>query len=311
MPKNEGYEMRLLKVLFLTGLLVCYSHANAWFFFFIPGSVTRAVGDAVTGAKGDVCVPESVKVGDSIPSIAGNTMKILSLSGTSSLCTNPATPIRADVEYTFTFKSNAGVSLSDDYEAKPLTDYQRYNGTLLIATSKSQRNKGVLINSREKRPNTDPQGVASAFERAQIAALADAQTKNAEMVKLNGSQAWRFEVHGKTKGTFGTEMVYIITVMEGDNEVLVVNTFTPTSSYQRDRDELRKVAEGVSGIKTQETQVASPTTAPPQSLSPAADSVGTQSNLASKLRELAKLLADGLITKAEYETKRAELLKSF
>jgi len=132
--------MKKINFLLFIGILCFYTNANALFFFFIPGSVTRGAADAITGAKGNICVREAAKVGDVVPSVAGNTMKILSLSGTSSMCSNPALPIRADVEFTFTFKSNAGVNLSDEYEAKTLTDFQRYNGTLLMAASKNTRN---------------------------------------------------------------------------------------------------------------------------------------------------------------------------
>jgi len=228
------------KIGFVFLLLMCfYTNANAFFFFFIPGSAMRGISDAITGAKGNICVKESAKVGDVIPSLAGNTMKILSLSGTSSICNNPALPIRADVEFTFTFKSNAGVNLSDEYEAKPTTDLQRYNGALLTATSKTTRNKGVVINSREKKPNDDPNALASNVEKQQISNLAEGVSKNAEQLKISGLNAWRFEVHGKTKGVFGNEMVYIITVLEGANEILVINAYTQLSNYEKDKVELQ------------------------------------------------------------------------
>jgi hypothetical protein len=42
---------KLSLLIFIAGLTVSFN-ANAWFFFFIPGSATRAIGDAITGAKG-------------------------------------------------------------------------------------------------------------------------------------------------------------------------------------------------------------------------------------------------------------------
>jgi len=335
--------MKKINFVLLVALMCCYTNANAFFFFFIPGSATRGVSDAITGAKGNICVKEATKVGDVIPSLAGNTMKILSLSGTSSACANPALPIRADVEFTFAFKSNAGVNLSEDYEAKPTTDLQRYNGVLLMATSKTTRNKGVVINSREKKPTDDPNVLASNVEKLQISNLAEGVSKNAEQIKINGSNAWRFEVHGKTKGVFGNEMVYIITVLEGVNEIVVVNAYTQLSNYERDKVELQKVATEISGIggiaspvTTQEIQQAPVTTTPQQTSSQvtatvntsapvanqaqqvevqkstgsAQDISSTTSQTSNKLRELSKMLNEGLITKQDYENKKAELLKS-
>lgn len=311
--------MKKIQYILFVGVLFFYTNANAWFFFFIPSSVTRGVADAISGAKGNICVKEVTKVGDVLPSVAGNTMKILSLSGTSAVCANPALPIRADVEFTFTFKSTAGVNLSDDYEAKPLTDLQRYNGSLLLAASKSTRTKGIVINAREKKPNTDPQSLASNVEKAQISNLAEAVSKNPEQLKLNGSNAWRFEVHGKTKGVFGTEVVYIVTVLEGDNEILVVNAYTPAANYEKDKDELRRIASEITGI-TANTTVAPETTTSTiqqqtnQVVEKNEVSVPTgntnSSNIGNKLRELAKLLSDGLITKEDYDLKKTEILKN-
>lgn len=295
-----------------------YTNANAWFFFFIPGSATRGVADAISGAKGDICVKDTTKVGDVIPSIAGNTMKITSLSGTSSICANPALPIRAEVDYTFTFKSNAGVNLSDDYEAKPLNDYQRYSGTLLTASSKSTRNKGVLINAREKKPNSDAQGLATGLETSQKANLVDAVTKNSEQLKINGASAWRFEVHGKTKGVFGTDMVYIITVLEGDNEILIVNSYTTQSNYENDKQELKKISSEISGITAGAPVPQSNTVAQqvqnnepiPVVSTPAVETSSNTSQVSTKLRELSKLLSDGLITQKDFDVKKAEILKN-
>lgn len=77
-------------------LLACVSsNANAWFFFFLPGSVTSKIGDAFTGAEGDNCVGSNAKVGDTIRLATGKLMTVKSLSGTSSRCTNAEHPIRA------------------------------------------------------------------------------------------------------------------------------------------------------------------------------------------------------------------------
>ncbi len=53
----------LLLTLAFTGLLVTNT-ANAWFFFWIPGSVTGKISDAITGSEGENCIGSSAKVGD-------------------------------------------------------------------------------------------------------------------------------------------------------------------------------------------------------------------------------------------------------
>lgn len=66
------------------------------FFFYIPGSFIQAAGDSLSGAEGNHCVFAGAKVGDSIilPN-SGAPWTVVSVSGTSSRCTDPSHPIRA------------------------------------------------------------------------------------------------------------------------------------------------------------------------------------------------------------------------
>ncbi len=303
---------KILSVLLLITTTVIVSPIANAFFIFIPGSLIRAVGDSITGAKGNICVKEGSKAGDILDSPAGNTATITSVSGTSAMCKDPALPIRAELEYKFNFKSTAGINLTSDYEAKTLTDLQRHNGTLLIAAAKSTANKGVQINGRQKNQNTDPQTIASSFEIAQKSALATAETKNAEKLVINAANAWRFEVHGKLKGIFGVEVVYLLTVLEGDNEVLIINTYTSASNFENQKEEMRQVAYNITGIKSKPVAEQKIDAIPSVSVdtnNAVVPPTATNNSSAEKIRELAKLLNEGLITKEDYESKKSELLK--
>lgn len=66
---------------------------GCWFVF-IPGSVTAAVSDKLTGSEGENCVTSTTRVGDRV-TWKGQTMLVKSLSGTSSRCSDPNLPIRA------------------------------------------------------------------------------------------------------------------------------------------------------------------------------------------------------------------------
>ena len=95
---KKAYEMKISTMVLAFFLGAVSVRANA-FFFFVPGQVVGAIGDAITGAKGDMCVKEGANVGDVLKSTAGNTGVIKSLSGASGRCRNPATPIRAEIEF--------------------------------------------------------------------------------------------------------------------------------------------------------------------------------------------------------------------
>lgn len=70
------------------------------FFVFIPGSLIKAAGDAITGAEGEHCVGRGAQVGDRITLPDGKVGTVKSLSGTSTYCTREEHPIRAALAIT-------------------------------------------------------------------------------------------------------------------------------------------------------------------------------------------------------------------
>lgn len=84
-----------MKPLRIAIILAAATQLAGCFFVFLPGSVTSAVADSVTGAEGQHCVAPNKKVGDVYHYPDGRRATIKSLSGTSVRCTDPARPIRA------------------------------------------------------------------------------------------------------------------------------------------------------------------------------------------------------------------------
>ena len=208
-------------------------NANAWFFFFIPGSVTRAISDAITSSKGNICVKETAKEGDNLTSPNGNTARILSTSGTSSICKNPALPVRAEIEFTFKFNSKAGIDIPDDYENIVLTDLERYNGNLLKVRSKNSKNKGIIVTSTAKKQNFDISVWANNIEKTMLANpnLLNVKAVNPEQIKIKGMNAVRFQIQATLKGLFGDEITYLYTLIEGEDELVSINVYQPTALF--------------------------------------------------------------------------------
>jgi hypothetical protein len=315
----EAFKLKKFYITAALASLFLSTDVYAWFFF-IPGSATRAIGDSITGAKGDICVKESYKVGDTINSTTGNIGTIKSLSGKSSICNNPATPIRAEVEFQFNFQTKSAISLPDDYEVKQPTELQKFNGQVLSANAKGKRNTGVVINARKKDSNSDPAAVASAYEKSHLNFLLDAESKNPEQLTINGLKAWRFEVNGKLKGVFGQQLTYLITVIEGDSEILSLISFTPTQNYAEEKATLLKIVEDIKGLGEEQRSVSPPTSeintlqknsTPPSASSTTEKSTSTTKTPTEKLRDLSQMFKEGLINENEFEAKKKEILKSF
>lgn len=254
--------MRLLAI-FLTVLgLTASSSAYAWFFIFIPGSVTRAISDSITGSKGNICVKEGTQVGEIITSGTGNTAKVISLSGTSSICRNPALPIRAELEFNYSFSSKAGIDLSDDFQPSTLTALEMFNGMLLKAASKSTKNHGIQISATSKKMNTDIEMIANNMERSSLnnQKLKDVTSARSEKLTINGRKAVRFEISATLSGIFGQRVTYQYTVIEGDNEIVVVDVYAPVDYMESNRPDLQKIAERVSGLNSAEQGTPPPDT---------------------------------------------------
>jgi len=225
--------------------------ANAWFFFFIPGSVTGKIADAITGSEGENCVSPDKKVGDTFRSPNGNVATIKSLSGTSSRCTKPELPIRALVEYSMStsFTSSAGINVPDGFEPQSLNTLQKFNGGLLFAKNNTT-DSGIYVATTKRDVVSDMMVFATNMRVSQAKQLDDPQQSEIERLTVNGVAAWRFETHGKTKNFFGTRYTYLTTLLEGDKEIIFINAWTRTGNYENQKDELKRLAEGVSGIKT-------------------------------------------------------------
>jgi hypothetical protein len=84
--------MRVIRIAAMAA--VAASLSGCWAVF-IPGSVTGAVSDSITGAEGEHCVGESQRIGDKIRLNDGRVGTVVSTSGTSVRCRDSRYPIRA------------------------------------------------------------------------------------------------------------------------------------------------------------------------------------------------------------------------
>ena len=245
-------KIRHATILALSFLFIADAHA--FFFIFIPGSVTQKISDSITGSKGSLCVKESATVDQVLTSTNGNTLKILSLSGTSSLCKNPALPIRADFELIDVFQSKAGIELPDDYEAAELSPYEHYAGWVLKTTFKNDRNRGVQISTVRKSMHINIHQMANNIERAVKANgnLKDVITEGVQEFSVLGHPSVRFEMAATLSGIFGRRVRYIYTVIEGEDEHLVVTEFCNDADTDKLRPDFEKFLLSLKGLGSTE-----------------------------------------------------------
>ena len=305
----------------IIALIICLSafvstNANAWFFFFLPGSVTGAISDAVTGSEGSNCVGPNAKVGDNIRTPTG-VMTVKSLSGTSSRCTQPEFPIRALLEpsntantpnanVTLAFNSKAGIELPDGWEQRQLSDNLKKLGFFFHATNRTI-DAGLTMAGMNRAGITDVMELAKSRKRALVAALEDGNATEFESITVKGMTALRFEASGKLRQS-RQDYSYLVTLIDGGTELIEIKAYILTTGFQDHRNELAKIAYGITGLEVPVTATATKEeTTPPVVAEKTPNSSDT---VATRLKELNNLYKDGLITEKDFESKKQEILKS-
>ena len=337
---NYAIPLSMKRALSLAILLTVAvsTNANAFFFFFLPGSVTSKIGDALTGSEGENCVSATAKVGDTLTSNSSNTAIIKSLSGTSSRCPDSIHPIRALLQFNYSFSSKAGIDLPEGFKPKELTPTEMFNGVLLNAQENSKR-VGVFVSAQPRKQDGDGGVLAKNLATQLLTLVEDGKTSNEEELTINGLQAYRFRMVGKSKGMFGRSFTYVVTVLVGNDEFVQVNATCLTGDFEKYKGMLDHFAYDIKGLNVVQPlstismpvnqptpalptalpvpvrvaqpapAVASPTPAPVTT--PPLNVLPTQSEVAtSKLRALNALYKDGVINEKDFETKKQEILES-
>ena len=240
------------KTLALIGFLLAFStsNANAFFFFFLPGSVTGKIADAFTGAEGDNCVGANVKVGDTIRLQNGSLTTVKSLPGTSSRCTNAETPIRAllgpSSQTSAQNATQARIDLPEGWKPTPLTEAQRNDGAVLLAYNGSI-NTWFQVSTATRSKASDLAASIKSMKDAQLTRLKDPEATQTETTQLaiGNLPAWRFELGAKVNGIPYSIMK---TVLEGRDEIVVIECWTTTANFSQVKEGLAKIVESVTGI---------------------------------------------------------------
>ena len=159
-----------------SALILFSANANAWFIFFLPGSATQAVSDAITGSEGEHCVGPNAKVGDQIRLPNGSILTIKSLSGTSSRCQDASLPIRAMLGASSApqLQSKASAAADRDSAEKQQAEFARLDQ---VAKAKDD-----ATNQETKQLQTQQAPVVTAYQDSRVRQpVVDEQQKTLQM----------------------------------------------------------------------------------------------------------------------------------
>jgi Short C-terminal domain len=301
----------IYKFVFIIGMGASFS-ANAWFFFWLP---TGALGGSSTGSGGSNCVGSTVRVGDSVI-YNGQRMKVVSLSGVSSGCSDPSMPIRASLVVDATpiqaATTQAKLELPDSWVQTPMPASMRAAYGIMMATNTSI-NSSLQLFSIQNNKVTDPniENWVNSMMMRQYATLGNPTRTPINKVVINGSQAWQSEVEGDNKD--GGRFTHLKTIYTGQNEMVLLSIDTEASNFPQHREELYKIAASMTGLtpQTKIDSVVGGNFSSNSSLTGKSSPVQSSTDATKRLINLKSMLDKGLITQQDYDAKKAEILKSF
>ena len=320
--------MKFLPKLIGSALLICCTSAQAWFFFYLPGSVTGKITDAISGAEGEHCVGTDAKVGSQIRLANGEIKIVKSISGTSSRCADAIHPIRALLETvnltSNTGSTNIGIDLpmgQGGWTQRTIPDSHKSKGVIFLG-SQPTTDAWLSVSSIPRVGKVDLMVLAR--DRLATARNGMTNSNESEIISstINSIPVLRFNISGQLRNT-KNNLTYAWTIFDLENEVLIVSSWIPTVNWTFERQTLEKLAERISGLpnanslKTADiTQVLTPDSKLPNSnaiqsptlITPATLPIDTP--IAKRLRDLTELFNQGLINEKDFTEKKKSILDS-
>jgi len=141
--------------------------------------------------------------------------------------------------------SGLTVDWPSGFTNKPLSDEQRLQNVVVMEMNRSADVGAVLVAERHADIN-DVAAFAASRRAAQMSRLQEALASEVVPIQIGGRQAYRFQTDGVVKGG---RFTYLMTVIEGKDQVIVLNAWTSAANWSAQADLMRGLADRVKGIQ--------------------------------------------------------------
>lgn len=203
--------------------------------------------------------------------------------------------------------TSAKITTTGDWVQTALTPTMIATGASSFQNNPST-NSGLIIYPINESFVTDPNSFIRSRIGNQAGNLDNSITKDIVQTVINGFPVTQAEVVGNVRFGQKPQFTYLMTFFEADGEIILVNIWSPTSSFGAQKDSFMQILNTLSGVKPSSKAAATPTPIK-INVQSAAESQATSSSL-KRLNELNELLKKGLINQQDYNVKKNEILKS-
>lgn len=239
--------------------------------------VVMRPGIGMTPRKDQICVAETLNVGQSFRNANGDLLTVKKLSGKSPMCKKPAIPILAEVEFSAsaTWQSTLTIELPEGYTQLDLTEKERFDGARLHAVNKA-KDVGVYVQSWDRRKRVQLFDLYVDNDKRDWATRG-VKTKqtDTEKLKIHGAPAQRWETEIPGSGFLAPSFTHLTTDLLGQSEVVYINVTTQTKRFPALREEIKKIGESLAGLVKEEPAADAgipPAAAPAEGAPPAGES---------------------------------------
>lgn|GEM_PF-548031 len=137
--------------------------------------------------------------------------------------------------------------LPGGFESKPLTDVQKNSNFVFHATNRTS-DIGVFVIADRHSDISDVMSYAMTKRANQEGRLDDAKSTDIVQVTVAGHPAYRFEVSGNLKTGKKLAITYSQTIIDGGEQIIIINGWTGTSNFPQRKAEIEDLATKVKGI---------------------------------------------------------------
>jgi len=316
--KRFGMKFKLIALLFCA--IFISGNANAWKFYWTPAG---AIPEAITGRDGVHCVSRDTQSGD-IVSLDSQIMSVKSTSGTSPKCIGSDLPVGALLELSPSssefVKVLSSIDIPEGFKRNQLSPLNIKDNVILSAIN-PQQDAGLNLFTINKSLVTVDASQYAYDSLKKLSNFLDSPTQTeVESRTINGTRVWRSLTTGIPKtGEYKKPITYLQVVYEGSLQFALLRQWTGEDNYSGSKRGFEATAESIQNLVGGNAGSSRGSNKSISTLTPTANEIVKNSpqpknkastDITSKLENLKQLLDKGLITQKDYDSKKAEILKT-
>lgn len=202
--------------------------------------------------------------------------------------------------------TTAKIDVPAGWEKRDLSSSLKVMGGTLFMTNKTT-DSGFVMFTTKPTVITDVGAYIKTRIATQMSNLDNSTAKDIIQTSISGLPVTQVEVTGNLKTGQKLLLTYLLTFYESSNEVILISMWASNANFPNQKAEFQRILNTISGISPSAKSIVTPS---PIKITVQDSSGGSSSNAVQRLNELNELLKKGLITQQDYNSKKAEILKS-